>query len=352
MGADIKGVDGGARADRSWATPILVLAQIGSLQCGSAVAKGLFAAVGPTRTVCLRLWFAAVLLCALVRPRPWRFTRRQALASAGLGCVVAAMNLAYFHAIARLPLGVAATLELLGPLGLAVALARTGRELLYAALAIVGTVLLAAPGNPSVTAAGLGLGLVSALLRAGYVLLNRRIGRLIDGWSGLATALAVGAVLVIPVGILPLGDPPRGGAPAVGETGLGGLTDLTVLTRGLAVALLCAVLPYGLDLVALRRISPRVFGVLLSMSPAIGALVGYAALGERLTTRQLLALACVTAASAGVVRQATRRPSETAPTIHNALSMARSSPLSTPPRNSPETAAAYGAGHERNASPR
>src|SRR5262249_30734955 len=160
---------------------------------------------------------------------------------------------------------------------------------------------------------------------------------------------AVGAVLVIPVGLLPTGDPragnvPAGGAPAVRAPGPGGLTDLTILTRGLAVALLCAVLPYGLDLVALRRISPRVFGVLLSLSPGIGALVGYAALDERLTPLQVVALACVTAASAGVVQQATRTPRATAFPINNALSTARSRPSSTRPRNSGETAA-YRAGH-------
>jgi inner membrane transporter RhtA len=269
----------------SLTAPGLVLAQIASLQLGSAVAKGLFADVGITATAAIRITLAAIVLCALVRPRIRSFTPAQWRAALSLGVVFAAMNLAYFQAIGVLPLGVAATLELLGPLLLAVALTHRSRDLAWVALAVTGVLLLSGPGG-RLPLLGIGLGLLAAGCRAGYVLLNGQVGRLFGDWSGLAVALAIGACLLAPIGVV------SGGTR---------LLDPGVLTAGVLVALLSSLLPYSLDLVVLRRITPRVFGILLSLSPAVGALVGFVVLAEALTRRQVLAILLVVVACVGAV---------------------------------------------------
>ena len=262
-----------------------MLAQIISLQLGSAVAKGLFADIGVTATAALRISLSAIVLWVLVRPRLRSLTRRQWCAALGLGVVLAAMNLAYFTAIGLLPLGVAASLELLGPLLLAVALTRRPSDGAWVALAVAGVLLLTAPGG-DLPLLGLVAGLAAAAGRAGYVLLSRRVGRVFDGWSGLAVALATGACLLAPWGVVGAGAR---------------LLDPGVLTAGMLVALLSSLLPYALDLVVLRRISPLLFGILLSLSPAVGALVGLVVLDETLDTRQVLAILCVVVASAGAL---------------------------------------------------
>ncbi len=164
------------------------------------------------------------------------------------------MNIAYFEAIQVLPLGVAATLELLGPLLLAVALTRRPIDLAWAALAVAGVLLLGGTDG-RLPLLGIGLGLLAAGCRAGYVLLNLQVARLFDDWAGLAVALVIGACLLAPIGAV---------------TGGTRLLDPEVLAAGVLVALLSSLLPYSLDLVVLRRISPRVFGscsVLARQSP-------------------------------------------------------------------------------------
>ncbi len=269
----------------SLTAPGLMLAQIASLQVGSAIAKGLFADVGATATAAMRITLSAIVLCALARPRIGSFTSAQWRAALSLGVVLAAMNLAYFQAIGVLPLGVAATLELLGPLLLAVALTRRRSDRAWVTLSIAGVLLLTAPGG-RLPLLGIGLGLLAAGCRAGYVLLNRQVGRLFGDWSGLAVALAAGACLLAPIGAV------SGGTR---------LLDPGVLAAGVLVAVLSSLLPYSLDLVVLRRISPRLFGILLSLSPAVGTLVGFVVLAEALTTRQMLAILLVVVASVGAV---------------------------------------------------
>jgi inner membrane transporter RhtA len=267
-----------------------VLTQIASLQLGSAAAKSLFADIGVTATAGMRITLAAIVLYALVRPRLRVLTPAQWRAALGLGVVFAAMNLAYFAAIGILPLGVAATLELLGPLLLAVTLTRRPTDLAWVALAVAGVLLLSGPDG-RLPLLGIGLGLLAAACRAVYVLLNRRVGRLFGDWTGLAVALAVGACLLAPIGAVSAGTR---------------LLDPQVLAVGMLVALLSSLLPYSLDLLALRRISPRVFGILLSLSPAVAALVGLVVLDEALTTRQILAILLVVVASIGAVAGETR----------------------------------------------
>ncbi|MFI9586567.1 EamA family transporter [Streptomyces sp. NPDC052236] len=261
----------------------LVLAQICSLHLGSAVAKGVYPQVGPTALAGMRLLFSALIMWAIVRPSPRRLDGRQWRAVIALGLVLAAMNVAYFQAIRYLPIGIASTVELLGPLTLAIALSRRTRDLAAGLLALLGVLLLATPDG-GLPAAGLLLAASAALCRAAYVVLSRRVGRRFPDASGLTLALAVGACALTPVAVL-------SGAPELAaHPGLLGV--------GLLVAVLSSLIPYALDMTVLRRVSVRTFGILLSLSPAVGAAVGALFLDEHLTSRQVLALALVVGATA------------------------------------------------------
>ncbi|CAL9285688.1 EamA family transporter [Streptomyces sp. SudanB182_2057] len=284
-----------------WVPPLLVLAQISSLQLGSAVAKGAYDEVGAIALAGMRLLFSAVIVCVLVRPRPSAMAPRQWRAAIALGVVFATMNVAYFQAITYLPIGVASTIELLGPVVVSVAMSRHWRDMAGALMALTGVVLLASPGA-DLPLAGLLTGALAAACRAAYVVLNRRVGLLFDDWSGLAVALAVGACLLTPVAAV------THGATVARHPHL--------LLIGLLVAVLSSLIPYSLDMTALRRIDVRAFGVLLAMSPAVGACVGFVVLGEHVTVRQCAAIALVVVAGAWSVRsapgRADRGPAESA----------------------------------------
>ncbi|MEH0418370.1 EamA family transporter [Streptomyces sp. B21-083] len=267
--------------------PLLVLAQISSLQVGSAVAKSAYDEVGATALAGMRLLFSAVIVWVLVRPRPSAMSSRQRWTAIALGVVFAAMNVAYFQTIKYLPIGIASTIELLGPLIVAVAMSRHWKDLAGTLMALTGVLLLASPGA-ALPVAGLLLGGLAAICRASYVLLSRRVGRLFDDWSGLAVALAIGACLLTPV--------------AAATQGAVIARHPHLLLTGLLVALLSSLIPYSLDLTALRRIDVRAFGILLAMSPAVGAGVGYVVLGEHMTARQGAAIALVVVATAWSVQ--------------------------------------------------
>ncbi|OON73984.1 EamA family transporter [Streptomyces tsukubensis] len=298
-------VPGGAVQDgipvrRPLAPAALVLGQIVSLQVGSAVAKQSYGEIGPTAMAGMRLGFAALVMYALVRPRLRGLSAPQWRAACGLGAVLAAMNVAYFQAIARLPLGIAATVELLGPLLLALALSRRPAHLAAAGLALVGVLLLAAPGG-SLPLTGMVCAAAAALGRALYILLNRRVGLLYDNWAGLSVALLTGACLLTPVAAF------SGAAATVAARP-------ALLWSGLLVAVCSSLIPYSLDMLALRRIGARSFGVLLSLSPAVGAAVGFAFLGEHLTARQGVALGLVLAGALWSARVPGRARGGPAPT--------------------------------------
>ncbi|WP_131772188.1 EamA family transporter [Candidatus Protofrankia datiscae] len=262
---------------------MLVLGQITSLQVGSAVAKGAYDHVGPTALAGMRLTFSAMIMILLVRPRPRRIAVHQWRVAISLGLVLAAMNVAYFQAISHLQIGVASTLELLGPLTLSIVLSHRLEHLAAALLALAGVLLLTASA-PSLSLLGILLGVLAALCRAGYTVLNQRVGHLFPDWSGLTVALAVGACILAPV-------------TAATDTNTVAAHP-SVLVTGLGVALLSSLIPYALDMTVLRRIDTRAFGVLLALSPAVGAGVGFAVLHEHLTVRQICAIALVIAASA------------------------------------------------------
>ncbi|MGH8869049.1 MAG: EamA family transporter [Actinomycetes bacterium] len=255
------------------------------------MATHLFDEVGPTGAVQLRLGLGALIL--LVLARPWR--TRPSLAAAGAavlyGVTLAGMNTAFYEALDRLPLGVAVTVEFLGPLSVALAGSRRLLDVSWALMAAGGVGLLASRGDGTVSLAGLGFAALAGAFWAAYILASQRVGRLLPGTSGLALALPVAAALVAPLAI-----------PAAGAD----LLHPEVLAIGLAVALLSSVLPYSLELSALRRLPARVFGVLMSLEPAAAAVAGFVVLGQSLTRTQVVALGLVSAASIGVTASSPR----------------------------------------------
>jgi inner membrane transporter RhtA len=277
-----------AQAVRTSGIPLVVVA-IASLQFGAAIAGTIFDEIGPAATSLLRSVFAAAILLAIWRPslrgHPARHIRLVVL----FGLVLGTMNLCIYESFARIPLGIAVTIEFAGPLGIAVALSRRRLDLAAAALAAVGIVLLADPGGGATDAVGVALALVAAGCWALYILIAQAASKVFDGGRGLAIAMAV-AVLV------PLGPGIAGGG--------GDLLDPRFLAIGCAVAVMSSVLPYSLETEALRRLPANVFGVLMSIEPAMAAIAGWLILDQGLRARDILAIALVTAASVVVVRAA------------------------------------------------
>jgi inner membrane transporter RhtA len=265
-----------------------------STQVGGAIAKTLFDDLGPTGTVLLRVAFAAVLLTALSRPRLRGHSRRELTLAAAFGLSLAAMNFSFYEALDRIPLGIAVTIEFAGPLAVAVAGSRRALDLVWVVLAAAG-ILLLARGGSGVHIAGVLLALLAGFFWAAYIVLGARLGRAFPGGSGLSLAMIVGAVALLPVGI-------GGGGDA--------LLRPSLLAAGVGVAILSSVLPYSLELEGLRRIPTRVFGILMSVEPAIAALAGFVILGEGLRARDILAIVMVAAASAGSSLTAPERPAQ------------------------------------------
>lgn len=278
--------DGQVPAQRS---PIvntaMIVGAIISVQVGAAIAATMFDEVGAAGMVFLRLGFASIILCALGRPKLRGRTRRDWKLTAVFGVLMAVMNLTFYAAVDRLPLGLAVTLELLGPLGLAVAMSRRAREFAWTALAIVGVVLLG-EGGDHIDALGVVFVLIAAVGWAGYILLSAETGRRSDGIDGLALAITAGAVVAAPVGIV------DGGA---------ALLRPSILLAAVGVALMSSVINFVLELAALRQVSPRAFGVLMSLSPVVAVIAGFVVLDQRLTLLQIVAVACVIVASAATV---------------------------------------------------
>lgn len=265
--------------------PLLVLTAIVSVQVGSSLAKQLFDDLGAAGVTLLRLGLAALLLLVLLRPKVRSWTRASWSAALLLGAAMAGMNLVFYLSLRTVPLGVAVTVEFLGPLLLALVQTRRGIDLLWAALAAGGVALLGLDTSNDVPVSGLLLAFVAGLFWAAYIVASARVGQVLPGTDGLAVALAFAAVLVLPFGL--------SGASAVVERP-------ALLLAAFGVALLSSVISYGLELSALRRIPTRVFGILMSLEPAAAAVAGFAVLGEALGPREVLALVLVSLASAGI----------------------------------------------------
>ena len=277
------------------------------MQVGAGLAARLFTQIPPAAVTALRLWTAAALmavagarplrqnLAALVRRRSWR----DAAVVAGFGLTLAVMNYSIYQAFARIPLGIAVTIEFLGPLAVAVATSRRLIDLLWVALAGAGVALLTGTGNPAGGGHGIDLvGLAFALLAgaswAAYIILSRATGRRFPGASGLTIAMLVAAVVIVPVGV---------------TAGRGALLRPGILATGLAIGLLSSIIPYTLELEALRRVPARVFGIWMSLEPAVAALVGLVMLGQALAVSEWAAIVCVMVACAGAAR-GSARPSQ------------------------------------------
>jgi len=262
---------------------LLVMAAVVSVHFGGAIAATLVPVIGAAGSVVLRLGIGALVLLAVARP-----TLRGHSASAWrtvvlFGLVLGAMNWSFYASLDRLHIGVAVTIEFIGPLTLAAVQSRRVRDLLAVAAAAAGILLisqaLTVPWR-DLDLVGIGLALLAGTFWAAYIVLSQRTGAAFPGLNGLALAMIVALALVLPFGIwsVPLwtGD---------------------VLTKGAAVAILSSVLPYSLELLALRQLSQRVFGILLSLEPAVAALAGLIVLGQRLTPTQLVGMALVVVAS-------------------------------------------------------
>ena len=259
-----------------------MLVGIASVQVGAAFATKLFAHIGPAGTVLVRVLFAALVLCAIWRPRPRAHGRRELRLAALFGLSLAFMNLSFYEALDRIHLGVAVTLEFVGPLGVALAGSRSRLDVVWALLAAAGVALLGGVSTADVT--GVVLALAAGGFWAAYILLNARVGRAFSGGDGLAIAMAIATLPLIPFGVADAGAH---------------LLHPAYLAVGFGVAMLSSVVPYSLELEALRRIRAQTFGVLMSLEPAMAALAGLIVIGQALTALEVVAIALVVTASAG-----------------------------------------------------
>jgi inner membrane transporter RhtA len=266
----------------------LVLTGIVSVQFGAALATTLFQDVGPAGTVLLRIGFAALIMFVAVRPR-WRDYDRSALRLIGVfGVALAVMNLSFYEALDRIPLGIAVTVEFVGPLAVAIAGSRRLLDLVWTFLAGAGIVLLANPGGAGgVDTTGVLFALAAGVCWGGYIVLAERAGPRFQGSDGVTLAMVVAAVFPIVPGVLEAGD---------------ALLDPTTLAIGAGVGLLSSAIPYSLETEALRRIPRQVFSVLMSLEPAVAALAGFLILGQDLVPREIVAIGLVVAASVGASR--------------------------------------------------
>jgi inner membrane transporter RhtA len=272
----------------------LLLTAVVSVQLGAAIAATIFDDVGASGATLLRMVFGSAILIAVVRPRVREVARTDLAYAIALGVTLASMNFFFYQALDRIPLGVAVTVEFIGPLGVAIAGSRKALDVLWVALAAVGIVLLSpGTGGADVQALGVFYAAVAGGFWALYIYVNARVANAFAGAHGLSIAMVVAAVLVAPPGIV---------------EGAGDLLDPVVVVAGAAVALLSSAVPYTLETEALRRLRPSVFGVLMSMEPAVAAMAGFAVLGQRLDARQILAIVFVVAASVGALRDSGAPP--------------------------------------------
>jgi inner membrane transporter RhtA len=269
---------------------VLVLGAVSSVQVGSALGKTLFDEIGPGGAVFLRILTAAVVLALIWRPRVSGHSRRALGLAVVFGLVLGAMNFAFYSSIDRIPLGIAVTFEFVGPLGVAVFGSRRPLDLLWVALAAAGILLLSDFGSGDLDPAGVGLALLAGAFWAAYILLSVRVGKVFPGGSGLALAMLVATAALAPVGIAEAGAE---------------LLVPWILLVATGVGLMSSAIPYTLELEALRRMPAGVFGVLMSLEPAVAGVAGYLVLGEGLVAREIAAILLVVAASAGAARGAT-----------------------------------------------
>jgi inner membrane transporter RhtA len=269
----------------------LVLIGLICQDIGAASAVTLFPQVGALGMVTLRLAFSAIILLAVFRPR-WRGrSRADWMTVIAFGLALALMNGLFYEAIARVPLGTTVTIEVLGPLILAVVVSRKASAWLWAVLAFVGVAILGWGGWDDLDPVGVAFAVAAGVMWVCYILLSARTGRHFERLDGLAIAMAIGAFVATPFGVITAGPP---------------LFEVHVLLIGLAVAVLSSAIPYGLELLALRRLPAATFSILMSLSPALAATAGFLILHQAITLPDAIAIVLVVVASMGAVRSAAR----------------------------------------------
>ncbi|MFF3399351.1 DMT family transporter [Streptomyces sp. NPDC002659] len=276
-----------AGSRRALAPVALVVAGALSVQFGAAIAVLLMPRAGALGVVTLRLVLAALVLLVVCRPRLRGHSRADWRTVVAFGAVMAAMNVLFYQAADRIPLGAAVTFEVLGPLVLSVIVSRRLVNLVWAGLALGGVLLLSGGGFDRLDPVGAAFALSAGAMWAAYIVFSARTGRRFPQADGLALAMGVGAVLSLPLGLAESGSK---------------LIVPSTLGLGLAVALMSSVLPYTLELLALRRLPAPTFAVLMSLEPAIAATAGFFVLHQALSAVDALAIALVIAASMGAVR--------------------------------------------------
>lgn len=265
--------------------PGLVIGAIVSVQVGASIGRKLFDDLGASGVTLLRVGLAALVLLVLIRPKVRSWDGAAWRAAALLGATMASMNLLFYQALATTPLGVAVTVEFLGPLLLSLVQTRRVLDLAWVVLAAGGVALLGLDSTSGIPVTGLLLAFAAGLCWAAYILASANLGQAVPGVDGLAVALGVAALIALPFGL----------------SGASGVLDRPVLLLPAAgVALLSSIIPYGFELTALRRIPTRVFGVLMSLEPAAAALAGLVVLGQSLGLREVLAIGLVSLASGGI----------------------------------------------------
>ena len=287
---------------RAGTTPaiLLVIAGLACQEVGASLAVLLFHAVGPLGMVMLRLMFSAVLLLAIARPRVRGHNRAAWMAVLAFGLVLAVMNGLFYLALERLPLGVTVTIEVLGPLVLSIIASRRASAWLWALLALAGVFALGGGGWGDLDPLGVVFALGAAASWAFYILSSARVGRVFPKLDGLALAMTAGAILSLPFGIADAGA---------------ALLRWDILALGAAVAILSSMIPYGFELVALRRLPAASFAILMSLAPATAALAGFIFLSQELSLIELAGIGLVIAASIGAVSSSGRAAREAAEPI-------------------------------------
>src|SRR5579872_190396 len=267
----------------------MVLLSILSAQLGAAIAKNLLATNSAFSIVLLRTGFAAIVLWLVARPQMRQYSQRQWLHAAALGIVIAGLSLAFYESVSRIPLGITMTIEFLGPLMVAVAGSRKAKDLIWPVLALGGILLLAPTGNlKSLSLAGMAFAFVAAAGWAAYLILAKRTTTIFSGTSGLTLAMTFGALSILPFGLL---------------SGGRSLLDFSLLMNGFWVSMLSTMMPLSLEFFALKRMTPRTFGILVSADPSVAALIGVIVLHEHLSARTWAALVLVSIATLGVMSQ-------------------------------------------------
>lgn len=267
------------------AATLLAVGSMCSVQFGAALSTPVMAAHGSLSTTWLRLCWAALALAVVVRPPLHRYSRDRWLAAIILGEAMAGMTLCFFAALRHLPLGLAVAIDFLGPLGVAVIAMPRGRMLAWPALAAVGVLLLARHDSGWVAdGRGLLLAFAAALGWGSYIVLMKKVGRLFDGLEGLSVSLLVAALVAAPFGLA--------------ESG--GHLPIDQLVAAAGLAALIPLIPYVLEMIALRQLSTATFGILMSAEPAIGALAGFVVLNQAMTSSQCLGSVLVVGTSVGV----------------------------------------------------